>query len=56
MTDTEILLAVLCVGQGLFISYQWSRLNVYRNTLALATMALESAYDHIMKGKNEPEG
>ena len=52
MTEAEILLAVLAVAEGLYISYQWNRLNVYRNTLALATYALEAAYEHIKEGKN----
>lgn len=51
MTETEILLAVLAVTEGLYISYQWNRLNMYRNTLALATYALEAAYDHITEGE-----
>ena len=55
MTDTMILLAVLCIAQGLYISYQWSRLNVYRRTLALATYALEAAYVHITEGKEDEE-
>ena len=56
MTEAETLLAVLCVGQGLFISYQWSKLNAYRNTLTLATYALEAAYDKIVADQNESEG
>lgn len=56
MTETEMLLAGLAVAEGLYISYQWNRLNVYRNTLALATLALEAAYDKIVGGANEPEG
>ena len=47
MTDSETLLAVLVVGQGIAISWQWNRLCLYRNSLALATMALDSAYDYI---------
>ena len=55
MTDAEILLAFLCVAQGLYISYQWNRLKVYRVTLTLATYALESAYDYIENAKDDEE-
>ena len=48
MTETNMLLAGLCVLQGLYISYQWNRMNVMKSTLAIATLALESAYDHIV--------
>ena len=43
----EIFLAALCIIQGLAISWQWNRIQTYRNTLALATFALEKAYIHI---------
>lgn len=55
MTEPTILLAVLCIAQGLFISYQWSRINVYRNTLALATFALEQAYVAITEKDDEED-
>lgn len=55
MSDATLLLAALCVLQGLIISYQWNRLNTYRNTLALATYALEAAYVRITEGKDKDE-
>jgi hypothetical protein len=53
MSESEILLAVLCVGEGLFISYQWTRIQIYRNTLALATYALEQAYVAVTESKED---
>ena len=55
MTETNICLAVLCILQGLYISYQWNRMNVMKGTLAIATLALESAYDHIVKERQNAE-
>jgi len=55
MTETNILLAGLCVLQGLYISYQWNRINVMKNMLSLATLALESAYDHIVGERGNAE-
>ena len=54
MTDTNILLAGLCLLQGLYISYQWNRMQVMKNMLALSVLALESAYDHIV-GERDAE-
>jgi hypothetical protein len=55
MTETNILLSGLCVLQGLYISYQWNRINVMKNMLSLATLALESAYDHIVGERRNAE-
>ena len=55
MTETNIFLAGLCILQGLYISYQWNRMNVMKGTLAIATLALESAYDHIVKERQNAE-
>ena len=55
MTETNIFLAVLCILQGLYISYQWNRMNIMKGTLAIATLALESAYDHIVKERQNAE-
>lgn len=49
MSDAEILLAIICVAQGLYISYQWNRIHVIQRTLAFATFALEAAYEKIME-------
>jgi len=55
MTETNMLLAGLCVLQGLYISYQWNRINVMKNVLALASLALETAYDHIVGERENAE-
>ena len=43
------------IAAGLYISYQYSVITKYRNTLALATYALEAAYIHITEGKENAE-
>lgn len=49
MTELYIMAAALIVA-GLYISYQYSVITRYRNTLAVATYALEAAYIHVMEG------
>ncbi len=55
MSEAELLLALLCVLQGLYISYQWNRLNVLKRTLTFATYALEAAYIEITEGGKREE-
>lgn len=52
MNEVYILAGAL-VASGLYIMYQWSQINRYRRTLALATFALESAYVYITESKDE---
>ena len=54
MNELHIMGLALIVA-GLYISYQYSVIQKYKNTLALATYALEAAYDHIVTGKRDEE-
>ena len=46
-----IILSGALVASGLYITYLLSQLNRYRKVLALATMAMESAYVQILDQK-----
>lgn len=52
MNEVYILAGAL-VASGLYITYQYSVIARYRRTLALATLALESAYIYITEDKDE---
>lgn len=54
MTEIYIMAAALIVA-GLYISYQHRVITKYRNTLAIATYALEAAYIHVMESKDDDE-
>ena len=47
MNEGHLILAGGLILQGCYIMYLWTQIDRYRRTLALATFALQSAYEHI---------